>query len=444
MTEPQQTSRVRRILVLGLPIIGGMLSQNILNLVDTAMVARLGDAALAAVGIGGFLNFMAIAMVTGLSSGVQAVAARRKGECRESETAIPLNGALLVATCFGVPLTFILIYFAPHLFALVNSDAAVIEAGTPYLSVRLLAMTAVGWNYSFRGYWNGVNLPKLYLFTLVIMHSVNIFLNWIFIFGNLGAPELGAMGAGVATSIATVLGSFMYVGLGFAYARSGGFFRGLPSLQTVKSILSLSVPNGIQQLFFASGFTMLFWILGQVGTRTTAAANVLINVMLVAILPGIALGMAAASLVGQALGRGDQADAKQWGWDVVKVSIVLLSLLGLPMALVPDIILSIFQLDAPTQELARLPLRIVGFTIGIDGIGLVLQHALLGAGASRITMAISIVMQWVLFLPLAYLIGPTMGYGLLGIWIAQIAYRILQAGVFVWLWRGGSWADIKV
>ncbi|MCB1045065.1 MAG: MATE family efflux transporter [Acidobacteria bacterium] len=421
-----------------------MLSQNILNFVDTAMVSRLGDAALAAVGTGGFINFMAIALVTGLSAGVQAVAARRKGEGRDNETAIPLNGAMVIAVTFGIPMSLILFACASPLFALVNSDPQVLAEGSPYLKVRLIAMVAVGLNFSFRGYWNGIHLPKLYLFTLVAMHSLNIFLNWVLIFGHLGAPAMGTTGAGLATTIATCLGSCMYIGLGFAFARGSGFLHGLPSRETMKTILRLSVPNGVQQLFFAAGFTMLFKILGLVGTSTTAAANVLINVMLIAILPGIALGIAAASLVGSALGRGDVADARRWGWDVVKVAVVLLFLLGLPMLLAPDAIFYLFELSPQTQDLARLPLRIVGGTICIDGVGLVLQHALLGAGASRSTMVISIVMQWVVFLPFAYLVGPVLGYGLLGIWLAQIGYRLIQAGIFTRKWMGNSWTEIRV
>ena len=94
--------RLRTILVLSLPIMGGMASQNVLNLVDTAMVGALGPTALAAVGLASFANFMAMAFVMGLSSGVQAMAARRNGQGRESETAVPLNGGLLLAVAIAV------------------------------------------------------------------------------------------------------------------------------------------------------------------------------------------------------------------------------------------------------------------------------------------------------------------------------------------------------
>ena len=96
--------RRNRIFGLALPIIGGMVSQNLLNLVDTGFVSRLGDEALAAVGQGSFANFMCVAFITGLAPGVQATAARRKGEGKDDETAVPLNGGLVLATGLGVPL----------------------------------------------------------------------------------------------------------------------------------------------------------------------------------------------------------------------------------------------------------------------------------------------------------------------------------------------------
>ena len=97
-------SRVSAILLLGLPIVGGMTSQTLFNLVDTAMVGQLGTEALAAVGVGGFVNFLSVALVMGLSAGVQAMSSRRKGEGRDSETALPLNGGLVLALVLATAL----------------------------------------------------------------------------------------------------------------------------------------------------------------------------------------------------------------------------------------------------------------------------------------------------------------------------------------------------
>ncbi len=443
--------RVRQALAIALPIIGGMTSQNVLNLVDTAMVGGLGDAALAAVGTGSFANFLAMAFITGLSAGVQTIAARRMGEGRHADTAEALNGALLLAVLTGLPLSIALWFVVPHVFPLLNPDPAVVEAGVPYLQWRVIGMVAIGMNFSFRGYWSGVNLAQLYLRTLVLMHGTNIALNWVLIYGNLGAPALGAEGAGIATTLSTYVGTGFYFVLAARHAGPGGFLRQRPSGALLRTIGRLSVPNGLQQLFFALGFNALFWIIAHakvsdqaLATAEVAAAMVVINVTLVAVLPGLGLGLACATLVGQALGRGDPADAEAWGWDVVRIAAGVMTLLGLPMLLFPDVILRIFLHEPLTLDIARGPLQLVGATIGIDAVGMVLMNALIGAGAVRASMLVSIGTQWLIFLPIAYVLGPVLGLGLMAIWAAQVSYRGLSALVFAHLWRRGAWSSIEV
>ncbi len=439
-----EAQRLRRILGLALPIIGGMVSQNVLNLVDTAMVGTLGDAALAAVGLGGFALFMCMALILGISTGVQATAARRKGEGRHDETAVVLNGAL-VMVLMAAPLLSAVLYFAvPAFYPWLNSDPQVIRQGVPYLQVRLLAIVFVGINFAFRGYWNAVDLSRLYMGTLVVMHASNIFLNYVFIFGNFGAPQLGVTGAGLASAMSTVIGAGLYMFLGLKFARSGGFLRGLPAQHVFKDLARLSMPSGIQQLAFAAGFVATYWIVGLVGTRELAAASVLINVTLVAVLPGLGLGLSAATLVGQALGRSDTQDAEAWGWDVVKVAVVVLAILGAPMWLLPDPILGVFIHDPLTVAVGRWPMRLVGCTMVVEALGLVLMHALMGAGDVRRVMVVAIAAQWAVFLPLAYLAGPVLGFGLIGIWVMQGAYRSGQAFFFYRFWKQRKWAGIRV
>lgn len=439
-----ERERLRRILTLALPIIASMVSQNVLNLVDTAMVGTLGNAALAAVGLGGFATFMCQSLILGVAIGVQATAARRKGEGLEAAMAHPLNAGLLLVGVASLFLSALFYPLTPWLFPYLSSDAAVAADGSAYVQVRVVAIVFVGMNFAFRGYWNAVDLSRIYMSTMILMHASNILFNYMFIFGNLGAPALGVQGAGLATSLANGIGTAVYFMLGFRHARANGFLRGLPAWPELRRLAALSIPAGVQQFFFAAGFTALYWIIGLVGTAELAAANVLINVMLVAYLPAIGLGMAAATLVGQALGRGDAADAGRWGWDVVKVATGAMLLLGAPMWLMPEVLLSGFIHDAATLELAKLPMQLAGGVIAIEGVGMVLMSSLQGAGATSTTMAISIGTQWLLYLPLAYLIGPVAGHGLTAIWIMQGAYRALGALIYTLMWRRGGWAAIKV
>ena len=436
--------RIRTILVLALPIIGGMASQNVLNLVDTAMVGTLGAPALAAVGMGSFANFMAMAFIMGLSAGVQAIASRRVGEGRWGEAASGLNAGLLIALVVAVPWSLLLFGFADRLFPLLLDDPEVVALGVPYFQARLVGMTAVGMNFAFRGFWNGIGQSRRYLQTLVIMHVCNVVLNWVLIFGHFGLPALGSTGAGIGTAVSGFIGTLIYFVLALRHAGDTGFLRRLVDRRTIVSMLRLSIPAGLQSFFFAAGMTAFFWIIGQIGTLELAASNVLVQLLLVVILPGVGFGLAAASLVGQALGRGEPDDAVQWGWDVSRLAMVVVGAIALIGVVTPDLILRVFLHDESTLALARWPLRILGLSMALDTLGGVLLNALVGAGATRLVMSVSIALQWGLFIPAAYLIGPVLGCGLTAVWIAQVGYRGLQAVVFAFIWRSRVWIDIEV
>ncbi len=441
MVSRERSSQIYQI---ALPIIGGMMSQNILNLVDAAMVGQLGSTALAAVGLGSFLNFVAASAFMGMSAGVQAMVSRRIGEGRTEIAANPLNGALITIFVAAIPLSILLIYISAPVFSFFNHDPEVIRQGVDYLDARLLGIMAVGMNFSFRGYLSAINMTKFYFKTIVIMHCINIVLNYLLIFGKWGFPEMGAAGAGLGTSISMLGGTFLYFYLTMKHTRHFGFGLHLPHKETLIQVIKISLPSSAQQLFFAMGFTTLFWIVGQIGTAELAAANVLTTLTLVAILPSIAFGMSSATLVGKALGRNDVNDAYHWAWDTAKIASIAVSLISLPMFFIPELLLRIFLHEQSVIDIAIVPLQLVAIMIIIDAVNLVLMSSLQGAGATKETMLVSILCQWLIFLPLAWFIGPHLGMGLTAIWLTQGGYRLFQSFWYAKLWYKRQWATIKL
>ena len=391
--------RRQRILGLALPIIGGMVSQNLLNIVDTAMVGFLGDSALAAVGLGGFVVFACQALILGISTGVQSTAARKKGEGRTDRAAAILNTAILLVILVAPIFSLFLIQIAPIVFPYLNSDASVIGRGVPYLEWRLGAIIFVGINFAFRGYWNALDMSRVYMTTLIMMHACNIVLNYVLIFGNFGAPAYGVTGAGMASAISMAFGTAIYFVLGCKYVAMDGFLKRVATRQETSSLIRISLPAGLQQLFFSAGMVVMFWIIGKIGTPELAAA---------------------------------------------KVTVVLMTTLGIPMWLVPDLVSSIFIHDLDTRELARWPMRLLGLTMPIEAMGFTFMHGLLGAGDARRVMMVGVGSQWLLFLPLAYLSGPGLGFGLFTIWLLQGSSRALSAFLFVTMWRRRHWQRIVV
>lgn len=439
-----ERSRRDIILKLALPIIAGMLSQSVLNLVDAALVGSLGETALAGVGIGGYAMFMITALLFGLSSGVQAQTARRHGEAVDQRKALALNAGLVIALAIALPLTAICLWQAPRLLWLINQEQAVNAIAVEYFRWRIIGLLPVAMMFCFRGFWNGVQQTGVYLRIAMLMHGMNVLASLGLIFGHAGLPEMGPAGAGAGTLLSQCLGLALWAYHSGRRASHCGFLGCWPGRETLLTTLRLATPHSVQQFWFAAGYAVLFWILGQLDTASVAIGHVLVNLSLFLILPGVGLGLAAMSLVGHAMGRDAMSEAHRWGWDVVRVAWGCLAVLALPMFLVPDQVLSLFLHDPDLVAMGRIPLKLTAVMIVLDAAALVLGQALLGAGANRTVMTMTLTMQWLLFLPLAWWVGIHLGHGLVGIWWVQLAYRCLNSTLFGVIWQRRRWQQVVI
>jgi len=439
-----EKSRLKKIVGLSLPIVGGMLAQNIMSLIDTAMVGRLGNAALASVGIGTFLFLLIASFIMGVSAGVQALVARRIGEGNPDLTGHDLNAGILIASSVGLVLAVIGYLILPYLYPLVSQDPAVTEKGLAYLRPRIPSMIFAGINIPFRGYWNGISKPKFSMLTVLVAMVVNIFFNYLLIFGNLGFPRLETTGAGLATTIAIFSGALANLGLGLRYARKNGFLHGLPDKQRLQTLIRVSLPESIRHFFMFLGLVVFFTIVGLLGTKELAAFNVILNIMLVALLPAMGIGTAALTLVSQALGRKDPADAKKWGWEVARFGAGALFLFTLCVVPFAETIVGLFIPDASTISIAAAPLRIIGLFMWIEAFGMILSFSLIGAGATKIVMINSLLIQWCLSLPLNWFWGVYLGYGLFGMFLNGFFMVILRTSIFTFIWHKERWSRIKI
>jgi putative MATE family efflux protein len=421
-----------------------MLSQSLLNLVDTAMVGRLGETALAGVGLGGYASYVASSWIMGTGAAVQAMIARRAGEQHMTQIAQPLNAALLATLLLATPVMLMLWTASPLFMALLTQDPEVRQQAGLYFSARVLGMVAIGWNFSFRGYWNGTGHSHVYMGVLVFMHLCNVLISYSLIFGKFGLPELGVQGAGIGTTVSLYLGSLLYARLTWRDRPDYGFLRHFPGMESYKSLLRLSIPNGIQQLSFAAGFAVFFALIARIGSAEVAVAHILTTLALFMILPGIGLGMAAATLAGKSLGNKAYAEAHRWGWEVVCITLLMLAILGTPLWIMPDAVIHVFTDRPHLVDMAHLPLQLTALWICLDAMGIVLMQALLGVGASRTVMLVSVVTQWGLLLPIVWFAVTFLDVGLLFVWASFGIQRALNSMIFGWIWFRQRWLQIQL
>ncbi len=448
MTAWFDRERTRAILVLAGPIIGGMASQMILNVVDAAMVGQLGPAAQGAVGLGSFTFFVLANLTICLGTGVQAIVSRRDGEEQPEGAGSALDTGLVLALLLALPLGGAFSLLAPTIFTWLSDDPTVVEGGQSYLAIRLMALGVITANYCFRGFWNGIGRSRTYLATLVVIHSSNLFLNWVLIFGNLGAPRLGVKGAAMASALAAALGTISYVVLAVANREVRERYRPFRfsalSLGVARNLVRLSWPEALRGVGLMGGFLLFSRIHSYIGTRELAAGTILVQLASVGFLPALGFGLAGATFVGRALGKGDPEEARAMIWQTLRIALVLLIVPSATLQVAPDLILGFFTPDGVVVDLARPALRVLAISFLADAIPFVVIYSLLGAGATRWAATVQLGAQYLVLLPLGWLLGVTLGWGVLGLWIAMLGSRVGLAALALRKLRSDDWTRIAV
>ncbi|MEM8769303.1 MAG: MATE family efflux transporter, partial [Pseudomonadota bacterium] len=249
-------------------------------------------------------------------------------------------------------------------------------------------------------------------------------------------------GAGMGTFVASVVGAIYQFVLGARHAP--GCLRG-PVRPHLGVVARLMVPAGMQQFMDNLALTLMFRIVAFVGTVEVAAYSVLVNMVSAASMPAWGLGLAGATLVGQAMGAKEMDDANRWAWDVVKIGTLAMIALGMPFWAFPEIILGVFIREPDALAAAVTPCRILGVMIGINGLGYLFASLLNGAGDVKRVMYVNLATQYLVLLPGAYLFGVQLGYGLLGIWLThQLAFRALNSLILTTLWRQKRWQKVEL
>jgi len=436
--------RTRTITRLAFPIAVALSSTFMMTLVDLFMIRRLGNNATAALGLAAFSSILVSASMTGLAPAVQGVVARRRGEGSRQSKCLPLNAGMLVALVVGLPVTILCYLGAPSYFSVISSDPQVTQIGIPVLRILYLALVALGINCAFKGYWAGMEKPRLFMAIVIGMQCINLFLDYTLIFGHFGAPALGVAGAAVATTSSVYVGTIINLSIACFSLRRDGFLQGMPKLALLIRIMKTGLPVAMQDFLFGTGYVVFFWMLGRVGTAELAAGNVLIRVTLGLVILATSLGMASATLVSRTLGEGDIPGAAQWGWDTGKLGVLVTSVLGVPLLVYPQFFLSCFLSNPHTIQMAVLPLRLVAVTTGFGSLIYIFGYVLNSVGDGHRVVLVGVGTQWFFFLPVVWIVGPYLHRSLLQIWAVQLIYGGLATILIAAIWADGRWQRIKI
>lgn len=441
---PRLAEQARTIARLGAPLIAFNLVFNAVDLAVLAMLGRLGNTALAGVGAAGAVYGVVLALLFGVDAGVQAIASRTTGAGRQNRLGEVLADAMAVAVPLAALLAALLWFVGPAAVTAIAPGPAAALAGSAWLRAAAPSLVFQACTIPINSCWIGSGRPAIAFAITALLAPIQVLLTILLIFGFGPIAPLGASGGAAALSLGALIGIAVQFTLAWRLKPIPGFLRSAPRLAGIAAIVRLGWPVSVQQSLSQLGLMIAFIIVSRLGVAPTAVINVLLSLSMVPVQASVGLGTAAATLVGQALGRGDPNEARRWGWRTTWGGVGLTAPLGLIAAVAPHHLLGLFLRDPATLALAVWPARIAGLGIGVGAISQVLAFAVRGAGATKTTSAVLFLSLWVIQLPLMALIGVRLGQGVTGIVLVQVGISVIDAIVLAWIWRGASWTRVRI
>lgn len=437
-------SYYKKVLRIALPAIAGLSTQMVLSLVDTAMVGRLPEAtfALAAMGLGVLATWALISFFSSLATGTHVLVARKFGESDYSACAKILNNSIYLSFVIGSIVAMIAVFFAYDISYFFAADPTVGQYAGDFIFYRFIGIPFFLISVSYRGFYFGINKTKIFMVSGIITNLLNIFFNYMLIYGKFGMPRMGVAGSALGSTVATLFDMFFYflILVTPTYRNKFNNFKNLKvDFSIIRKIYKISLPVSFQNVFILIGFLSFVAITGLIGTKEQAATQTIMSTLFLSLLPSFGFGIAAQTLVGNNLGSGKIKLAKIYGYETAKVATYYTILLGLIFILFPKAVLSIITTDNTILEVAKPALRVAGVAQAFYATGIVLGNGLQAAGKTFFVMVSEVVTNILIFVPLSYFLGVYLHLGLTWAWGALPVYIILFSATILIKFKFGKW-----
>jgi len=442
----RRSDHLRTIWALAWPVIVTYAFESLVGLVDTLMVGRLGAASVAAVGVGAqVLSGVNVAMMA-VGTGTLALVARHWGarEFRQAEDTL----AQSILTAFALSLLIILpvMIWAREIVLAFDVDTAVADAGEGFVRTVMLSVPGAAILFMIANGLRGAGDTRTPLAIGFTVNVVNVIGNYVLIFGKFGFPALGVVGSATATTIAFTTGALLGLGLLASKTVVMRLHSGhiLPRPETIRRILAIGYPAALEQLFMQFGFFLYYRFAARYGTSAVAAYFIGVRILAMSFLPGFGFAAAAGTLVGQNLGARRAELAERSGWDATRLSIYMMSALGLVIVVLARPIAAMFIDDPEVIADAVMFIQVLGAAQPLMAIDFTLGGALRGAGDTRFPLWSVLIGFYLCRLGFAYTVTYVLDLSLFWLWFALVGDYIARAVLKGMRFRSGKWKTIHV
>lgn len=438
---------IKHTILLAYPVVIGQLGFIMMGVVDSVMVGKLGPAPLAAASLGNGITMVIFIVGIGLSFAVTPLVAILVGANKYSECGIYFRQSLLVNLTFGIILTVITL-FCSGLIIYLNQPLEVIEQARSYTVILGLGAIPMMLFQTYKQFIEGLSVMRPAMVMVILSNIVNVFVNWILIFGNLGFPELKLDGAGWATFSSRI---FMALGLMVYVMQQKNFrqydvsfhFKNI-NLPVIKKILSLGLPSGIQYFFEVGAFVFAVIMIGWLGTDQLAAHQIAINLASISFMVVLGLSMAGGIRVGNAVGEQNIAGVRRAGFTTILLAASFMSISGIIFIIFRNYLPTLYIDNVNVISFASSLLVIAALFQLSDGVQAVGIGILRGLTDVKIPTAITFIAYWIVGLPIGYLLGFQFDLNVQGVWIGLFAGLTTSAVLLTFRFNSKSKHIIKI
>ena len=453
---------IRPMLRLAAPLAMAELGWMLMGFVDALMAGRLGAAAIGAGSLGNMLFYPIAICGTGMLPGMDTLVAQAFGARDDAACRRTLVQGLWVAA--GVaPVVALLLSLTIPLLRAVGTNPRVMELLGPFVHALLWGVPPLLCYTVFRRYLQARNIVKPITFAVVSANLLNFAGNWLFMYGNWGAPRLGLTGSGYSTSISRVYialvllvavlrhqhkcssqaeppapprASSLLALVGQALSPANLAYR--PHFPIIRRLLALGFPSAMQIFVEGAVFGAVTVMASRFDEVSLAAHSIAVNVISITFMVPLGISSAAAVRVGQAVGRKDPPGIAVSGWTALLLGAGFMSAAGLALAIVPRWIARLYTPEVAVIGASAALLRIAALFEIFDGLQVVAGGALRGLGDTRTPAIAHFVGYWIIGMPVAWFLCFTYGWGVTGIWVGLTSALILIGTLLLAAWHRES------
>jgi len=433
MTLSNYTKEFNYNLKLAYPVILGMLGHTLVAFVDNVMVGQLGTAELAAVSLANSFMFIAMSLGIGFSTAITPLVAKADGEgnFQYGKSTFKHGFFLCVILSF---LLFLGVFLSKPILYVMQQPQEVVELAIPYLNLVAASLIPLIVFQSFKQFSDGMSMTKYPMIATLIANIINVVLNYLFIFGKFGFPELGVVGAAIGTLVSRIIMVFYLWFLLLRNNKTRPYLLDLNFLdlskEMINKLFNLGFPSAMQMFFEVAIFTAAIWLSGILGKNPQAANQIALNLSSMTFMIAMGLSVVATIRVGNQMGLNKYVELRRIAFSIFLIAILFAIIFASLFLIFNDILPKLYlDFDDPSKifdnyevlEIAKTLLIIAAIFQISDTIQVIALGALRGMQDVLIPTLITFISYWVIGFPISYYLSMYTEYKSTGIWIGLLA-----------------------